>query len=66
MLPRRTESRAGRPPPKEPSPEIDPRFLPKFAECIPDDLLAHFAGQRLYDWSAANEVCQMLLVHTSE
>ena len=53
-------------PPKEASPEIDQRFVPKFAECIPDNLLAHFASQRLYDWSAATEVCRMPLVHTSE
>jgi ATP-dependent Lhr-like helicase len=53
-------------PPKEASPEIDQRFLPKFADCIPDNLLAQFASQRLYDWSAANEVCQMPLLHTSE
>src|ERR1035438_3082802 len=46
-------------PSKEASPEIDQRVLPKFAECIPDSLLAQFASQRLYDWSAANEVCQM-------
>jgi ATP-dependent Lhr-like helicase len=51
---------------KEEFPEIDQRFLPKFAECIPDNLLAQFVSQRLYDWSSANEVCQMPLVHTSE
>ena len=52
--------------PKEASAEIDERFLPKAAECIPNDLLAQFASQRLYDWSAANEMCQMPLIHTFE
>ena len=52
--------------PKDPSPEIDQRFLPKFAECIPNNLLAQFASQRLYDWSAAKEVCHQPLVNTVE
>jgi hypothetical protein len=53
-------------PPEEASPEIDQRFLPKFAECIPNNLLAQFASQCLYDWSAANEICQLPLIYTSE
>jgi len=52
--------------PKEASAGIDERFLPKFAECIPASLLALFASQRLYDWSAANEVCHLPVVHTFE
>ncbi len=39
--------------PQEMPPEIDPRFRPKFAECLPDNLLARFAQERLYDWPAA-------------
>jgi hypothetical protein len=39
--------------PQERPPEIDPRFRPKFAECLPDALLAQFAQERLYDWPAA-------------
>jgi hypothetical protein len=42
-----------RQPPKDPLPEIDPRFLPKFAAGLPDHLLAQFARERLYDWNAA-------------
>jgi len=59
-------NRALEAPPKDLAFEIDQRFLPKFAECIPDSLLAQFASHCLYDWSAANEVCLMALVHTSE
>lgn len=40
-------------PPMDPSTEIDQRFLPKFAECLPSDLLAQFARERLYDWAAS-------------
>jgi ATP-dependent Lhr-like helicase len=43
-------------PPSEPAPEIDQRFRPKFAECLPDRLLAEFARERLYDWNAASQV----------
>jgi hypothetical protein len=39
--------------PQDRPPEIDPRFRPKFAECLPDALLAQFAQERLYDWPAA-------------
>ena len=42
--------------PKEVSPEIDQRFLPKFAECLPETLLAQFASERLYDWRAAEQI----------
>src|SRR5579863_4597776 len=40
-------------PPRGSMPAIDERFRPKFAECLPDALLAQFAHERLYDWSAA-------------
>src|SRR5215467_5830816 len=53
-------------PPQDPPPERDQRFLPKFAECIPNDLLAKFASQRLYDWSAAKQVRQLPLIYTVE
>ena len=43
-------------PPREPAPEIDQRFRPKFAECLPEALLAQFARERLYDWNAASQV----------
>jgi ATP-dependent Lhr-like helicase len=43
-------------PPNELPPEIDQRFRPKFAECLPDCLLAQFARERLYDWDAASKV----------
>jgi ATP-dependent Lhr-like helicase len=49
-------NRALNDPAKSASPEIDPRFRPKFAECLPDHLLAQFARERLYDWSAASQV----------
>jgi ATP-dependent Lhr-like helicase len=39
-------------------PEPDPHFRPKFAECIPDNLLVLFAQERLYDWDAANHIKQ--------
>jgi hypothetical protein len=42
--------------PKEVSREIDQRFLPKFAECIPEALLSQFASERLYDWRAAAQI----------
>jgi ATP-dependent Lhr-like helicase len=43
-------------PPKEQAPGIDKRFLPKFAECLPEGLLAQFAIKRLYDWGAASQI----------
>ena len=49
-------------PPKETSPEIDQRFRPKFAECLPDNLLAQFASERLYDWDAANQLEQLAII----
>jgi ATP-dependent Lhr-like helicase len=45
-------------PPKDPPPEIDERFRPKFAECLSDSLLAQFARERLYDWHAATQIEQ--------
>jgi ATP-dependent Lhr-like helicase len=38
---------------RESDPELDTRFRPKFAECVPQHLLAQFARERLYDWPAA-------------
>jgi ATP-dependent Lhr-like helicase len=55
-------SRALEAPPKEPLPEIDERFRPKFAECIPDNLLAQFASQRLYDWDGASQVERSMVI----
>jgi hypothetical protein len=43
-------------PPCEQSSEIEQRFRPKFAECLPDRLLAEFARERLYDWDSASQV----------
>jgi ATP-dependent Lhr-like helicase len=37
-------------------PDLDGRFLPKFAECLTDNLVARFAAERLYDWDAAAQV----------
>jgi hypothetical protein len=48
--------------PQDTDPEIDPRFRPKFAECIPEHLLGFFARQRLYDWDAANHVLRSNIV----
>jgi ATP-dependent Lhr-like helicase len=42
----------------------DSRFRPKFAECLPDGLLARYAWERLYDWSAANYVNRERIVET--
>ena len=43
--------------PSEPSaPPPDPRFRPKFAECLPNNLLARFAWERLYDWPSAKQI----------
>ncbi len=44
------------------SPKPDPHFRPKFAECIPDKLLALFAWKRLYDWAAAKQIEQFRIV----
>ena len=38
------------------APPPDPRFRPKFAECLPDNLLARFAWERLYDWPSAKQI----------
>jgi hypothetical protein len=42
--------------PQDRDPEIDPRFRPKFAECLPEYQLARFARERLYDWPAASRI----------
>lgn len=36
--------------------DLDDRFLPKFAECLPESLRVRFAAERLYDWDAAAQV----------
>lgn len=43
-------------PARDIAPDLDDRFLPKFAECLPDNLLNRFAAERLYDWDAAAQV----------
>jgi ATP-dependent Lhr-like helicase len=43
-------------PPNEQATEIDKRFLPKFAVCLPEGLLEQFAIKRLYDWDAASQI----------
>src|ERR1035437_1154544 len=55
-------NRAMAAPSKDPALEIDPRFFPKFAECLPDQLLARFARSRLYDWDAANQVGRLAVI----
>ncbi len=40
----------------------DPRYRPKFAECVPDRLLGIFAWKRLYDWRAAACIDEMEIV----
>lgn len=48
---------------QEPKPLLpESRFRPKFAECLPDNLLALFAWERLYDWSAADHVRKSQMV----
>jgi hypothetical protein len=42
--------------------EPDPRCRPKFAECVPANLLALFAWERLYDWDAAKQIEQFRIV----
>jgi hypothetical protein len=49
-------------PSQDTDPEIDPRYRPKFAECIPEHLLGFFARQRLYNWDAANHVLRSNIV----
>jgi ATP-dependent Lhr-like helicase len=49
-------------PQQDSRPEIDARFRPKFAECIPDPLLAQFARERLFDTDAANYIQQSRIV----
>lgn len=42
--------------PRERILDVDDRFLPKFAECLPDHLLSQYAQERLYDWPGASQV----------
>ena len=49
--------------PKDPDPEIDPRFRPKFAECISEHLLTLFARARLYDWAVASRIREDRIIH---
>jgi ATP-dependent Lhr-like helicase len=44
-------------------PERDPHFRPKFAECVPENLLALLGWNRLYDWQAADRVRGMETVY---
>jgi ATP-dependent Lhr-like helicase len=48
--------------PKNAKPEIDQRFLPKFAECLPEELLARFAQERLYDVEVASRIAAAAIV----
>lgn len=51
--------------PCEPDPSLpDSRFRPKFAECLPDNLLARYAWERLFDWSAADYVSNERVVES--
>jgi ATP-dependent helicase Lhr and Lhr-like helicase len=43
--------------------EIDARFRPKFAECLPEHQLAQFARERLYDWPAASQIRAGRIIH---
>jgi hypothetical protein len=49
--------------PQDRDPEIDPRFRPKFAECISEHLLTLFARARLYDWPAASRIREERIIH---
>jgi hypothetical protein len=50
-------------PPQGRDPEIDPRFRPKFAECLPKHHLAQFARERLHDWPAASQIRAGKIIH---
>lgn len=43
--------------------EIDARFRPKFAECLPEHLLVQFVRERLYDWPAAAQIQASRIIH---
>jgi ATP-dependent Lhr-like helicase len=43
--------------------EIDARFRPKFAECLPERQLVQFARERLYDWPAADQIRAGRIIH---
>jgi hypothetical protein len=45
-------------PAKDLAPQINERFLPNFAECLPDHLIVRFAGERLYDRDGASQIEQ--------
>ena len=49
-------------PPGHPISEVDDRFRPKFSECLPDELIAEFANQRLYDWTDGKRTLEMRIV----
>ena len=49
--------------PQDRDPEIDPRFRPKFAECLSEHHLALFARARLYDWPDAERIGAERIIH---
>ena len=49
--------------PQDRDPEIDPRFRPKFAECLSEHQLTLFARARLYDWPAASRIREEGIIH---
>jgi hypothetical protein len=51
------------PQPQDRDTEIDARFRPKFAECLPEHQLARFACERLYDWAAASQIQEGRIIH---
>jgi ATP-dependent Lhr-like helicase len=48
--------------PQDRDPEIDPRFRPKFAECLSEHHLTLFARARLYDWPDAERIAAERIV----
>jgi ATP-dependent Lhr-like helicase len=50
-------------PPQDLDTDINPRFRPKFAECLPEHQLAQFAHERLYDWAAASQIRTGRIIH---
>jgi ATP-dependent Lhr-like helicase len=49
--------------PQDRDPEIDPRFRPKFAECLSEHHLTLFARARLYDWPDAERIGIERIIH---
>ena len=49
--------------PQDRDPEIDPRFRPKFAECLSEHQLNLFARARLYDWPAASRIREERIIN---